>query len=130
VVHLKIGRLLPALVPPCPPPSSHDFNSDCTSDILWRDTSGNTAAWLMNGKVPGTILQAGGYGQVPTTWSIVGQRDFNGDGNYDLLWRDTSGNTAIWLLKGLSISQAGILKETKTVLDNAAIGVLVDCLAS
>jgi hypothetical protein len=48
----KIGRLLA-----CRPPSTHDFNGDCTSDILWRDTSGNTAAWLMNGKVPGTILQ-------------------------------------------------------------------------
>jgi hypothetical protein len=33
------------------------------------------AAWLMNG---GQILQAGGFGNVRTTWSIVGQRDFNG----------------------------------------------------
>ena len=62
---------------------THDFNADCKSDILWKDTSGNTAAWLMNG---GSILQAGGYGAVPG-WSVVGQRDFNGDGNYDLLWR-------------------------------------------
>jgi hypothetical protein len=87
-----------------PPTGTHDFNGDCLSDILWRDTSGNTAAWLMNG---GAILQTGGFGAVPTTWSVVGQRDFNGDGKYDLLWRDTSGNTAIWLLNGLQISQTG-----------------------
>src|SRR5260370_29394869 len=84
--------------------NAHDFNGDGKSDIVWKDTSGNTAAWLMNG---GTILQAGGYGQIPTTWSVVGQRDFNGDGKYDLLWRDTSGNTAIWLLNGLQVSQTG-----------------------
>jgi hypothetical protein len=35
---------------------------------------------------------------VPTTWSIVGQRDFDSDSHFDLLWRDTSGNTAIWFL--------------------------------
>jgi hypothetical protein len=92
------------------PAATHDFNGDGNGDILWRDTSGNTAAWLMNG---GSILQAGGYGAVPG-WSVVGQRDFNGDGMYDLLWRDTSGNTAIWLLNGLSIFQTGGLGNIPT----------------
>jgi uncharacterized repeat protein (TIGR03803 family) len=86
-------------------PSPHDFNGDGKSDIAWRDTSGNTAVWLMNG---GQVLQSGGFGAVPTTWSIVGQRDFNGDGKHDLLWRDANtGSVAIWLLSGLQISQTG-----------------------
>jgi Bacterial Ig-like domain (group 3) len=29
--------------------TAHDFNGDRKSDILWRDTNGNTALWLMNG---------------------------------------------------------------------------------
>jgi hypothetical protein len=95
---------------PAPPKNTHDLNGDGKSDILWKDTSGNTAAWLMNG---GQILQAGGFGTVPD-WSVVGQRDFNGDGKYDLLWRDGSGNTAIWLLNGLSILQAGGLGNIPT----------------
>ena len=33
-------------------------------------------------------------GNVPLTWSIVGQRDFNGDGNGDILWRDTKAMSA------------------------------------
>ena len=33
-------------------------------------------------------------------WSIVGQRDFNGDGKADFLWRDTTGDVAIWLMNG------------------------------
>jgi hypothetical protein len=29
--------------------AAHDFNSDCTSDILWRDTSGNTHRAVASG---------------------------------------------------------------------------------
>jgi hypothetical protein len=80
---------------------THDFNGDGYSDIAWRDGSGDTAIWLMNGT---TVLSSGGIGTVPTTWSIVGQRDFNGDDMADLLWHDTSGNTAIWFMNGTTVA--------------------------
>jgi hypothetical protein len=82
-------------------PAVHDFNGDRKSDIVWQDTSGNTAVWLMNGAA---VTSASGF-QVPG-WSIVGQRDFNADGNADLLWRDTSGNTALWLMNGVAVTSA------------------------
>jgi FG-GAP-like repeat len=89
-----------------PSQASHDFNGDDKSDIAWRDSTGNTALWLMNGA---QISSSGGFGAVPTIWSIVGQGDFDGDGKADLLWRDSSGNIAIWFLNGLQIvSTAGI----------------------
>jgi hypothetical protein len=85
--------------------ASHDFNGDSFSDIAWRQNGGATAAWLMKGA---QVLQAGGFGPVPTNWSIVGQRDFNGDGKFDWLWRDAnSGTVAIWLLNGLAAPQIG-----------------------
>jgi hypothetical protein len=40
-------------------------------------------------------MSSGGLGNVPTTWSVVQTGDYNGDGRSDLLWRDSSGNTAI-----------------------------------
>jgi hypothetical protein len=40
---------------------------------------------------------------VPGTWTIVGTGDFNGDGRSDILWRDTSGNVAIWEMNGTTI---------------------------
>jgi hypothetical protein len=85
--------------------STHDFDGDhgATSDIAWRDSSGNMAVWLMNGA---QITQSAGIGAAPAIWSIVGQRDFNGDGKYDLLWRDTSGNLAMWFLNGLQVSSS------------------------
>ncbi len=83
--------------------ATHDFNGDGYSDILWRgNSSGDLAIWEMNG---GTILNGtnAGLGSVPTTFAIVGQRDFNGDGNADILWRDTSGNLAIWEMNGITV---------------------------
>ncbi len=82
-------------------PNTHDPNGDHKSDIAWRDTTnGSTAVWLMNGS---SIVSSAGLGAPSTTWSIVGQRDFDGDSKADLLWRDTSGNTAMWFMNGPAV---------------------------
>ena len=90
--------------------ATHDFNGDGKSDILWRDTSGNVAMWLMNGA---TVSSGAAVGNVPTSWSIVGQRDFNGDGKHDMLWRDTSGNVAMWLMNGATVSSSVLVGNVR-----------------
>ena len=87
-----------------PPPSvskaTRDFNGDGKTDILWRDTSGGLALWLMNsGAVTGSL----GVGAVPITWTIIGIGDFDGDGQADILWQDTTGNVALWRMSGNTI---------------------------
>jgi len=83
-----------------------DFDGDGKSDILWRDSSGNTAIWLMNGA---QVASSRGLGNIPTTWSVVQTGDYNGDSKSDILWRDSSGNTAIWFMNGLQVaSSAGL----------------------
>ena len=76
------------------------------SSVLWRDNLGNVGAWLMNGS---SVAQTSVIGNVSTTWSVIGQRDFNGDGNADILWRDTSGNVGIWLMNGTSILSTAVV---------------------
>ena len=42
---------------------------------------------------------------VPSNWSIIGQRDFDGDGYTDLLWRDsTTGTVVIWFMKSFQVA--------------------------
>jgi probable HAF family extracellular repeat protein len=89
----------------------HDFDGDGTSDIAWRDTSGNAVAWLLKN---GVVSSSGGLGAVPTAWGIVGQRDFDGNGNTDWLWRDTGGNTAIWFLNGTQVTTTASLGNIPT----------------
>ncbi len=103
---------------------SHDFNADGHGDIFWRDTSGNMAIWEMNGTTILNPSTAGPRRCADHVWSIVGQHDFNGDGKPDILWRDTSGNLAIWEMNGttiLNLNTAG-LGNVPTVWSVAGIG--------
>ena len=87
------------------PTHSHDFNADGRSDILWRDTSGDTTQWFM--AAGGGIQSGESLGNIPTAWSVAGLRDFNGDGTADILWRDSSGDTTIWFIKN-----GGVISST------------------
>jgi hypothetical protein len=37
-------------------------------------------------------------------WAVFGSGDFDGDGKADILWRDGSGNMAIWMMNGAAVS--------------------------
>ena len=82
---------------------SHDFNFDMNSDIAWRNSNGDLAFWLMDGT---QTLSGPDIGNVPTSWSIVGQRQLNNSGYADLIWRNTNGDVAIWLMNGTQILSA------------------------
>jgi M6 family metalloprotease-like protein len=86
--------------PASTPKATRDFNGDGKSDLLWRDTSGSLALWLMNG---GAVAGNLAIGAVPITWTIIGIGDFDGDGHADILWRDTAGNVALWRMSGNTI---------------------------
>jgi phospholipase/lecithinase/hemolysin len=98
---------------------THDFNGDGKSDILWLDTSGNVGLWLMNGT---SILSTSVLGNMPSVWSVVGQRDFNDDGKSDILWRDTSGNVGMWLMNGASVESSTVLGNVPTSWSVAGTG--------
>jgi len=74
-----------------------DFNGNNKTDIVWRETGGNVAVWLMNGT---TVSAATVIGNIPPSWSIAVTGDFNGDGMGDIMWRDSSGTIALWQMSG------------------------------
>jgi hypothetical protein len=84
--------------------ATHDFNDDRVSDLLWNDTLGNWAMWLMNGT---SVLSSAAVAALPGNWHVVGQRDFNGDSLSDLLWRDTTtGATSLWFMNGTEVTSS------------------------
>jgi hypothetical protein len=81
---------------------AHDFDADSNkSDILWRDTSGNLAMWMMSG---GQLSSGYNLSQVSTAWTVAASRDFNHDGSSDILWLDNAGNLGVWLMNGPTVT--------------------------
>jgi phospholipase C len=80
---------------------THDFADGGYSDIAWRDTSGNVGIWMVNGA---QITSNPVLGNVPLTWSIVGQQVLNNSGAADLIWRDTSGDVGVWFMNGTQVA--------------------------
>jgi hypothetical protein len=98
-----------------------DFNGDGKADWLWRDGSGNTVIWFLDGLQ--AVIGTANLGVIPaTTWTVAGTGDFNGDGYGDILWLDNSGNVAIWLMQGGTILQSGGLGNVGTSWKVAGIG--------
>ena len=89
---------LSCLVAPCAS-KLQDVNGDGKADIVWRHSSGDVRAWLLDGA---TVLGSGSLGGAGSDWTIEAVADFNGDGKSDILWRHTSGVVCIWFLDGLS----------------------------
>jgi hypothetical protein len=52
---------------------------------------------------------------VPLVWSVALTGDFNGDGKSDILWRDTSGNIAMWFMSGGQVTSSAGLGQVSTI---------------
>ncbi len=68
--------------------------------------------WLFDntGQVSSSVLVA----NVPTAWSVAETGDFDGNGKGDILWHDTSGNTAIWFMNGATIASSALVATVPT----------------
>ena len=77
---------------------------NAVSEILWRNTStGYNAVWYMDGStITGTDMLP--YVDPASGWTIVGRGDFNSDGKFDILWRNTStGANVVWYMNGVTV---------------------------
>jgi hypothetical protein len=82
-----------------------DFNGDGKPDLIWQnDSTRQVVLWTMGGSQGnqplGTVWLAE-TGQ--PGWTVVGARDFNGDGKTDLVWQnDATRQVLVWYLGGAS----------------------------
>ena len=100
-----------------------DFNGDCKSDILWQNgpSGGDLNEWLMNGTTATSSGSPGSAGSPP--WFIQGIGDFNGNGEADVLWQNTTtGEVYIWLIKGTSVTSSGSLGAVASEWNIVGVG--------
>src|SRR5437773_2471485 len=106
-------------LPVCAP---MDFDGDCKSDVLWRNSAtGEDDVWLMNGL---TIATRGALSTVgDPAWQIQGAGGFGGDGKADIPWRNSStGENYILLMNGLSTTSQGSVNFVDPVWQVKGIG--------
>ena len=92
-----------------------DFDGNKGDDFLWRNNrTGQIAVWLLDGtKIAdgGAVLLPPPY-VLPSRFNIEKLADFNNDGKADLFLRDSaSGEVAVWLMNGTSVSDANALPQ-------------------
>jgi hypothetical protein len=68
------------------------------------------------------VMQSRVVGTEPTTWTIIGTGDFNGDGRSDILWRDTNGNISEWFMNGTHIAQSVTVNNVPTNWTPVGVG--------
>jgi hypothetical protein len=84
-----------------------DFDGDGRPDLVWQNgQTGHIGVWFMDGT---TLRAASAFApaQVPVAWQIAAVADFDGDGNPDLVWKNTlTGQLGVTIMDGTRVAGA------------------------
>ena len=86
--------------------ASPDPSATPDLNILWQNANGQASIWEMSDT---SLIGGGAVSPNPgSSWRAIGTRDFNNDGNSDILWQNTStGQASIWEMSGNSLIGGG-----------------------
>lgn len=95
-----------------PPAVNGDFDGDGQSDVLFQDSDGFLASWLMNGSnlAAAGFLLPSNVGDSAYSAAVTG--DFNDDGFEDIVFQHTDGTLAVWFLNGTAQVNASLLNPS------------------
>jgi hypothetical protein len=91
-----------------------DFNGDADADIVWRQSTTDALVdWSMNGSTITSSTNFTYQGNVvapDSTWSVVGIGNFAGNGDSDILWRQSATDTVTeWQMNGSTIESGNVV---------------------
>jgi streptogramin lyase len=104
-----IGRIT---VPLSTHQNTADFSADGKSDILWQNTNGRAAIWLMNGTTPNTEALVGA--NPGPSWQVIGSGNFHDHRYSDILWQNAGGTVAIWEINGTKVIASAVVGNPGT----------------
>jgi uncharacterized repeat protein (TIGR01451 family) len=109
IVHDHVGPFASGALAGWTVKGSGDFNGDGNADLIWQNTNGTVAMWLMDDNFNPTFVGAVGPFNPGANWQIKGVGDINGDGNSDLIFQETGGLVAAWEMDGTSATFVGAI---------------------
>jgi FG-GAP-like repeat len=89
-----------------------DLNGDGKADVFLRNSNGTFADWTMNGSQITSsqlITSQGATVTLGSAWNVSGLGDFNGDGDADILLRNSNGTLADWTMNGSQLESSQLL---------------------
>lgn len=87
-----------------------DLNGNGTMDLVFRTSTGQVHAWLVDGLETTFTGPVANSGLVPSNWSVISNGDLDGNGTADLIWRNsTNGNVNGWLMNGAARTAGGLI---------------------
>jgi len=91
-----------------------DTNGGSQGGVLWRAVGGGAVVlWQMNGSTIASLADVTYLGLVvapDTSWSVAGIGDLDGDGNSDIIWRNSNtGEVTAWFMNGSTITASADL---------------------
>jgi hypothetical protein len=88
------------------------LNGDRNPDLIWRNQeTGSVGVWLMDGTTAGgTAVLWPATNPGDSDWVPVTTGDFDGDGETDVIWRNSSsGRVIVWFMRGTTHASTATL---------------------
>ncbi len=95
--------------------SSADMDGDKKTDLIFQNTKGQIAAWLLDGT---TFRVSKVIKKSLARWRVIAANNLNNDARSDILLRDAKGRLAILFFSKTKFKSAAILKKSLTVNTN------------
>jgi FG-GAP-like repeat len=110
-----------------------DMTGDRQADFVFYSRGlDRTVFWTTNqlgqivdgGFVTSELRPGGQETGAPNAWNVQALADFNGDGQIDILWRNTAGVVVLWAMNGtkLDVAKSGLLPNVPTNFQVKGIG--------
>jgi hypothetical protein len=111
----------PASLPGWSVVAARDFDGDGKPDLLWQNDAARRVAVMYMTGANGDVMS--GYTWIAADgipgWSIIGARDFDGDGKTDIVWQnDATRQVTVSYMTG---AQGNLLKKSWAYLSLAGI---------
>jgi hypothetical protein len=107
VANAALDVVLPAqaitlfVVPAGPVAVASDLDASSASDLVFQNSDGRVAAWLMNGTAMTASANLIGAG---SGWSVTHVADLDGDAKADILFRHNDGRVYAYRMNGLAVA--------------------------